>query len=235
MRPCSMCSARCSTCTRSRAAPSRLFPGLRRAPGLLWREKQLEYSRLRALGGPLREFLAGHARRARVLARDPEAARGRAQCRRCWTNTGGSHRLSMSRPHLQRIAHRPEFGWACCPTATPRCSRLRSSPPACIATFDLVLSADQVRTFKTSPSIYALGPRALKMAAARIFCSSPPIAGTPAERPGMGYTSFWVNRLGAAARTPRSRAARNSASSLADAAAVLSAQSNHDERGDALI
>ncbi len=58
---------------------------------------------------------------------------------------------------------------------------------------DLVLSADQVRAFKTSPSVYALGPRALKLQPHQItFVSSNCWDACGAA--WYGYTSFWVNR-----------------------------------------
>ncbi len=58
---------------------------------------------------------------------------------------------------------------------------------------DLVLSADQVRAFKTSPSVYALGPRALKLQPHQItFVSSNCWDACAAA--WYGYTSFWVNR-----------------------------------------
>jgi 2-haloacid dehalogenase len=61
---------------------------------------------------------------------------------------------------------------------------------------DIVLSADQVQAFKTSPLIYALGPRALKRPAEEIlFVSSNGWDAIGAA--WYGYTSFWVNRLGA--------------------------------------
>lgn len=58
---------------------------------------------------------------------------------------------------------------------------------------DLVLSAEQVRAFKTSPSVYALGPRALKLQPHQIvFVSSNGWDACGAA--WYGYTSFWVNR-----------------------------------------
>ena len=58
-----------------------------------------------------------------------------------------------------------------------------------------MLSADQVQTFKPSASIYALGPRAFKLAPAEIlFVSSNGWDACGAA--WYGYTAFWVNRLG---------------------------------------
>jgi hypothetical protein len=54
----------------------------------------------------------------------------------------------------------------------------------------------QVRAFKTSPLVYALGPRALKRPAAEIlFVSSN--AWDAIGAAWYGYSSYWVNRLAA--------------------------------------
>src|SRR4030095_16137814 len=61
---------------------------------------------------------------------------------------------------------------------------------------DLVLSADQVRAFKTSPSVYALGPRALKLQPHQIvFVSSNCLVAFAAA--WYRDTRFWVNRTDA--------------------------------------
>jgi 2-haloacid dehalogenase len=61
--------------------------------------------------------------------------------------------------------------------------------------FDVVLSADQVQAFKTDPSVYALGPQALKRPAAEIlFVSSN--AWDACGATWYGYTTCWVNRAG---------------------------------------
>ena len=60
---------------------------------------------------------------------------------------------------------------------------------------DLVLSADQVRAFKTDATVYALGPRALKRPAREIlFVSSNGWDACGAT--WYGYTTCWINRAG---------------------------------------
>jgi 2-haloacid dehalogenase len=64
--------------------------------------------------------------------------------------------------------------------------------------FDVILSADQVRAYKTSPSVYALGPQTLACPAANIlFVSSN--GWDAACATWFGYTTCWVNRNGAPA------------------------------------
>jgi 2-haloacid dehalogenase len=61
--------------------------------------------------------------------------------------------------------------------------------------FDLVLSADQVRQFKTAPEIYQLGPDRLGLPAARIlFVSSN--GWDVCAATWFGYRTFWMNRAG---------------------------------------
>ena len=60
---------------------------------------------------------------------------------------------------------------------------------------DIVLSADQVKAFKTSPLVYALGPRVLKLQAQEIlFVSSNCWDAIGAT--WFGYTTLWINRFG---------------------------------------
>jgi len=60
---------------------------------------------------------------------------------------------------------------------------------------DYVLSADQVRAFKTDATVYALGPRALKRPAREIlFVSSNGWDACGAT--WYGYTTCWINRAG---------------------------------------
>jgi len=64
--------------------------------------------------------------------------------------------------------------------------------------FDLVLSADAVHSYKVSPAVYELGPRNLRHPASDIlFVSSNGWDAVGAH--WFGYLSFWVNRNGAPA------------------------------------
>jgi 2-haloacid dehalogenase len=64
--------------------------------------------------------------------------------------------------------------------------------------FDHVLSSEQVETFKTDDRIYALGPAAFGCQARRILFVSSNGWDAVASR-WYGYTSFWIDRLGAPA------------------------------------
>jgi 2-haloacid dehalogenase len=62
----------------------------------------------------------------------------------------------------------------------------------------VILSADQVRAYKTSPSTYGLGPQTLGCPAANIFFISS--NGWDAScATWYGYRTCWVNRNGAPA------------------------------------
>ena len=121
----------------------------------------------------LRTVFAGDARGTRVRGAGPEACRPmRRSSPRCRTNTSVSLRSSMWRRRSSDCSA-PACRRACCPMATPRCSRRRSSPRACIATSISFYPPTRCSAFKTSPQVYALGPRALKRPADEIlFVSS---------------------------------------------------------------
>lgn len=61
--------------------------------------------------------------------------------------------------------------------------------------FDVVLSADQVHAFKTAPAVYELGPLTLKQPASEIVLVSSN-AWDAIGAKWYGYVSFWVNRTG---------------------------------------
>jgi 2-haloacid dehalogenase len=80
--------------------------------------------------------------------------------------------------------------------------------------FDLVLSADAVHAYKTAPAVYELGPRYLNHPASEILF----VSGNGWDAVGArwyGYVSYWVNRAGAPAE--RLRTEVNSGASLESA------------------
>jgi len=62
--------------------------------------------------------------------------------------------------------------------------------------FDKVLSADQAQSFKTSDTVYALGPAAFGCEARRILFVSSNCWDAIGAR-WHGFTTFWINRQGA--------------------------------------
>ena len=169
-----------------------LFPGHGTRLAVVWRDKQIEYSRLRTMSGryvpfsqvtrealeyaldllklahtaaQMQELLAEY----RQLAPFVDVARELEALRKGGVELGV---LSNGDPEMLEAAlvgaglHRY---------------------------MDHVLSADQVRAFKTDATVYALGPRALKRPAREIlFVSSNGWDACGAT--WYGYTTCWINR-----------------------------------------
>ncbi|HJW52757.1 MAG TPA: haloacid dehalogenase type II [Burkholderiaceae bacterium] len=171
-----------------------LYPGQGTRLAFLWREKQIEYSRLRTLSGRYVPFsqvtrdALVFALRALRLATEPDAVQ---------TLLDEYKRLAPFfdvAPALERLHQ------AGVRTGVLSNGDSEMLEPALVTSglhryIDIVLSADQVKAFKTSPLVYALGPRVLKLQAQEIlFVSSNCWDAIGAA--WYGYTSFWVNRLG---------------------------------------
>jgi 2-haloacid dehalogenase len=170
-----------------------LYPGQGARLSLLWREKQLEYSRLRTLSNRYVPFsqVTREALDYALLALKLEVDEARILAL-----VDEYKRLAPFMdvaPALERLQQ-----------AGVRTGVLSNGDSEMLETalvtsglhryIDIVLSADQVRAFKTSPLVYALGPRALKRPAEEIlFVSSNSWDAIGAA--WYGYTSFWVNRM----------------------------------------
>ena len=169
-----------------------LFAGHGEQISRLWREKQIEYSRLRTMSGRYVSFSE--------VTRD--ALEYSLQALKLKAGPGDAARLADEYKRLAPFADvAPAL--AQLQEAGVRLGVLSNGDSEMLETalvtsglhryIDLVLSADQVRAFKTSPSVYALGPRALKLQPHQIvFVSSNCWDACGAA--WYGYTSFWVNR-----------------------------------------
>jgi 2-haloacid dehalogenase len=163
------------------------------ALSMTWRQKQLEYTWLRALMGRYEDF---------------------------WSVTESALRYALARLGLPatpaQIASLMDayLSLACFPEVKSALDRLRGRPLAILSNgspkmleaavrssglgglIAHVLSVDAVRTYKPSPLVYALGPQALGIPATDLlFVSSNAwdVAGAKA----FGYRVCWCNRLNA--------------------------------------
>jgi len=171
-----------------------LFPGEGSRLAFLWRDKQIEYSRLRTLSGHYVPF-SQVTRDALVFAL--RALRLPEQPDQITALLDEYKRLAPFAdvaPALERLQR------AGVQTGVLSNGDSEMLEPALVTSglhryIDIVLSADEVKAFKTSPLVYALGPRVLKVTAEQIlFVSSNGWDAIGAA--WYGYTSFWVNRLG---------------------------------------
>lgn len=202
-----------------------LYPGEGTRLAFLWREKQLEYSRLRTLSGRYvpfsqvtRDALAFALKALRLLDDGGQSTMLFDEYKRLAPFVDVA-------PALERL-HRAGVR-----TGVLSNGDSEMLEPVLVTSglhryIDIVLSADQVKAFKTSPLVYSLGPRVLKMPADQIlFVSSNGWDAIAAA--WCGYTSFWVNRLGLPLDELGGRP-HGIGSTLADAADFLLSLSNRN-------
>jgi len=169
-----------------------MFAGSGEQLARLWREKQIEYSRLRTMSGRYvsfsevtRDALEYSLQALKLEAGPNEVARLQDEYKRLAPFSDVAPALSRLHDAGVRLGVLSNGDSEMLETALVTSGLHRY--------IDLVLSADQVHAFKTSPSVYALGPRALRLQPHQIvFVSSncwDACAGA-----WYGYTSFWVNR-----------------------------------------
>ena len=171
-----------------------LFPGFGERLGLIWRDKQIEYTRLVSMAGQRRSFrsltLAGlryaTARLGLTLTPDAEAA--------LMAQYQDLAPFSENAGVLVELKRRGI-----------RAGILSNGDPDMLGELvanagfegllDPVLSVEGTGRFKTDPAAYALGPRALNLhAPAILFVSSNGWDAIGAT--WYGYTTLWVNRAG---------------------------------------
>jgi len=183
-----------------------LFPGRGEALAALWRDKQIEYTRLCSMSGRYRPFWELTSAGLRFAAQKLGLSLAR----------DSEDRLMNQYRHLSAFPENREVLQALKDRGI-RAGILSNGDPDMLAVAiksagfsDLiapVLSAHSVRRFKTDPAVYALGPQALGLPAKKIlFVSSNGWDAVGAT--WFGHTTLWVNRAGTpleALDTPPSR------------------------------
>src|SRR5574337_68094 len=171
-----------------------LFPGQGEHLSVLWRDKQIEYTRLLTMSGRYRTFWDVTRSALRFAASRLKLA----------LDAAGEERLMNQYRHLSAFPENLELLTELKRRAVPA-GILSNGDPDMLAVAvksagfaDLLhplLSVHEVRRFKTDAAAYALGPRSLGLPARDIlFVSSngwDAIGATWA-----GYTTLWVNRSG---------------------------------------
>ena len=180
------------------ARAEQLFPGKGEALALLWRERQIDYTRVRTMAAPdgarykpfwdiTVDALRYAAARLQLdlsatteaqllkeyacLSAFPENLSALKRLRRAWLPLGI---LSNGNPEMLDIS-------------------VKSAGMQGL--FDHVLSVEAVRQYKTAPAAYALGPSAFDLPVQEIlFVSSNGWDACGAA--WYGYTTFWINRAG---------------------------------------
>jgi 2-haloacid dehalogenase len=169
-----------------------IFPGHGTPLADLWRDKQMEYTRLRTLCGRYADF-----RQVTGDALD-------FACEKLGLDLTAASRDRLMRQY-ERLTPFPECLEALrrlCETGLPL-AILSNGTPAMIASavaaagmdglFAHILSADQVRKFKTAPEVYQLGPDTFGCEPREmLFVSSNGWDACGAT--WFGFTTFWINR-----------------------------------------
>jgi 2-haloacid dehalogenase len=159
----------------------------------LWRQKQLEYTWLRALMGRYEDFWSVTEAALRYTVRRLALAATEAQQRRLMDAYLSLACFPEVPAALARLAGRPR---AILSNGSPEMLAAAVTSGGLAASLDHVLSVDAVKTYKPAPAVYALGPQAIGIPAAELlFVSSNAwdVAGAKA----FGYRVAWCNRLGA--------------------------------------
>jgi 2-haloacid dehalogenase len=177
------------------ALAEKLFPGRGKVLAEVWRDKQIEYTRLRTLCAMYKPFwevtqdaLVFSCRKLELeLTFDAQnALMGQyAKLQAFPENLGVLQRLQAMGIKLAILSNgNPDMLDAVVKAAGMQ------------GVFNHILSVDAVQKFKTAPEAYQLGPDVFGLPAKRIlFVSSNcwDVCGAT----WFGYTSFWVNRAGA--------------------------------------
>jgi 2-haloacid dehalogenase len=181
------------------SAAEQMYPGRGDALAVLWRDKQIEYTRLVSMSsGPQGERYQPFWELTRA------ALRHAAQRLALTLDAAGEERLLNQYHHLSSF---PE----CAPVLQALKQRgipagvLSNGDPQMLAVavksagldglLEPLLSVHQVRRYKPDPAAYALGPAALQLPAREILF----VSGNGWDAIGAtwyGYTALWVNRAG---------------------------------------
>ncbi|TMH75467.1 MAG: haloacid dehalogenase type II [Betaproteobacteria bacterium] len=172
-----------------------LFPGRGSALSQLWRDKQLEYTRLRTMSSryvPFTQVVEDALQYACDALHLPLDSAGRGLLMHEFTQLTP---FADAVPALQRLL-----------AADLTVGVLTNGDPGQMEDalhgaglddyFDVLLSADQARAYKTAPAVYELGPLTLGHPAAELLL----ISSNGWDAIGAkwyGYRSFWVNRSSA--------------------------------------
>jgi len=165
------------------------------ALSLLWRQKQLEYTWLRALMGRYEDFWRVTEAALRFALRKLDLRATEAQVRGLMNAYLSLACFPEVKGALQRLQGRPV---AILSNGAPAMLQAAVASSGLSGLIQHVISVDAVKTYKPSPAVYALAPDALGVpAASLLFVSSNAwdVAGAKA----FGYQVCWCNRAKAPA------------------------------------
>jgi 2-haloacid dehalogenase len=175
-----------------------LFPGQGERLSILWRDKQIDYTRLVSMSGAQGEHYRPFWELTRAALRYAGLRLGLA------LDAAAEDRLMNQYHHLSSFPENKAVLQALSSRGIPA-GILSNGDPQMLAVavksagldglLDPLISVHAARRYKTDPAAYALGPAALKLPARDIlFVSSNGWDAIGAT--WFGYTTLWVNRAG---------------------------------------
>jgi len=159
----------------------------------MWRQKQLEYTWLRALMGTYADFWVVTEAALRYTIGRLGLTASEAQVRQLMEAYLSLACFPEVKAALRQLAGRPR---AVLSNGAPSMLAAAVTASGLAALLEHVISVDRVKTYKPSPLVYALGPETLGVSAGELlFVSSNgwDVAGAKA----FGYQVAWCNRTGA--------------------------------------
>ncbi len=158
----------------------------------LWRQKQLEFTWLRALMERYEDFARVTEAALRAALAELHIAAGEAQVRQLLEAYFAPAVFPDARAALEALRHFPR---AILSNGTPAMLDAAVRAAGLESHFSHIISVDQVKTYKPSPKVYQLGVDALRLPASDIlFVSSN--AWDAAGAKAFGYRVCWCNRSG---------------------------------------
>ncbi|KAF1042798.1 haloacid dehalogenase type II [Xylophilus sp.] len=178
-------------------AAEQLFPGRGEALGLLWRDKQIEYTRLVTSADD-----GAHYEPFWVLTR----AALRHSCRRLGLALGAAQEAQLMNQYralsafpedreVLQVLRARGIATGILSNGEPEMLGVAVRSAGLDGLFDHILSTDAVRRYKPHPATYALGPQATGVEPRRTLF----VSGNGWDALGatwFGYRTLWVNRAG---------------------------------------
>ena len=171
-----------------------LFPGHGERLALLWRDKQIDYTRLLTLSGRYRPFWDVTRAGLRFAAARLGLALGPAAEEQLMNQYRHLSAFPENRAVLVELQRR-SIAAGVLSNGDPEMLAVAVKSAGLTELLHPLLSVHGVQRFKTDPAAYALGPQALSLPASEIlFVSSNGWDAIGAT--WYGYTTLWVNRAG---------------------------------------
>lgn len=169
-----------------------MFPGQGGALTTLWRQKQVDYTRIRTLSGHYKPFWDVTRDALNYAARALHLPLSDLQGQQLMNQYACLRPFPGTIEALQSL--RAEgLPLAILSNGTPAMLDIAVKYCGMGGLFDHILSADSVRQFKTSPAVYQLGVDAFGRPAADILFVSANVWDACAAT-WFGYSTFWLNR-----------------------------------------